>query len=59
MFGDEIEDTLLGVNRLISVYRWTRPEVDQGSFSSFSFEYRRFFHDEFIVETERKKVHSG
>ena len=25
--------TLLGVNRLTSVYKWTRPEVDQGSFS--------------------------
>ena len=30
----EVEsNTLLGVNRLISVYRCTRPEVDQGSFS--------------------------
>ena len=85
---------MLGVNRLISVYRWTCLEVDQGSFS-FScrglllrknlryenqdllvarqrqrscrgratrrsrFEYRRFFRDKCIVETERREVHSG
>ena len=29
----KFRQVLLGVNRLISVYRWTHPEVHQGSFS--------------------------
>ena len=33
---------LLGVNRLISVYRCTRPEVDQGSFSLKNLRYESY-----------------